>query len=84
MQDIEVKYKHSVDFLCQSYDKHMKKLAPAPEFLPLRLNIIICWKPNLDNIQVEPFECIENLLTQIEDIYNKRGDPIKNWNLEKL
>jgi len=39
MASIETKFDKSVQFLTASYDTFMKKAAPVPKFLPIRVNI---------------------------------------------
>ena len=43
----------------------MKKAAPVPKFLPIRINIAWQWKmdKNIDNLHVNPFDNVEQLIT---------------------
>jgi hypothetical protein len=40
VKSLETKYQRSLEVLSQSYDEYMKKMAPAPEFLPVRVKVI--------------------------------------------
>lgn len=62
----------------------MKKMAPAPTFLPIRLKIVFVDKQNLflDNIAVQPFDSVADLVKIIFTIFEQRGDPIIDWKVE--
>jgi hypothetical protein len=53
-----------VEYLLSSYDTYMKKAAPVPKFLPIRINVAFQWKieKNLENIHVNPFDNIDSLI----------------------
>lgn len=40
LNQLDLKYERSVGLLTASYDEYMKKMSPAPSFLPVRLKII--------------------------------------------
>ena len=86
MQDIEAKYLRSVEVLCASYNEFMRKMAPAPTFLPIRVKVVFSDKPALllENIAVQPFDGLADLIKALEGIFVQRGDPIINWNLQNL
>ena len=52
VEDIDLKFKKSVDFLCQAYDAHMQKMAPMPQYLQVRLTVVFKWKHTLENVHV--------------------------------
>ena len=54
IRDLKDKYTRSGELLCASYDEYMRKIAPAPTFLPIRLKIVFEDKPTLqlENIAV--------------------------------
>lgn len=65
----------------------MKKAAPVPNFLPIRINIVWQWRmdKNLENIHVEPFDNIDHLINnQLGVAYEQRGDPVIDWKLDTL
>ena len=49
----------------------MKKAAPVPQFLPIRVNVAWQWRmdKNLENIHVNPFDNMEQLVTQMGILY---------------
>ena len=64
----------------------MKKAAPVPKFLPIRINIAWQWKmeKNLDNVHVNPFDNIDHLINQLGKMYAERGDPVIDWKVDSL
>jgi len=64
LSQIETKFNKSISYLQSSYDTYMKKAAPLPKFLPIRVNIAWQWRmdKNLENIHVNPFDNIDVLL----------------------
>lgn len=64
----------------------MKKAAPVPQFLPIRVNINWQWKfnKNLENIHINPMDSAVQLLKQLGTAYENRGDPVLNWNMDQL
>ena len=64
----------------------MKKAAPVPKFLPIRVNIAWQWKmdKNIDNVHVNPFDNVDHLVNQLGRIYEERGDPVIDWNVASL
>lgn len=86
MASIETKFDKSVQFLTGSYDTYMKKAAPVPKFLPIRVNIAWQWKmdKNLENMHVNPFDNVDHLINQLTAAYEQRGDPVIDWKVESL
>jgi len=86
MASIETKFDKSVQFLTGSYDTYMKKAAPVPKFLPIRVNIAWQWKmdKNLENMHVNPFDNVDHLINQLSAAYEQRGDPVIDWKVESL
>lgn len=64
----------------------MKKASPVPKFLPIRVNIAWAWRPdkNLDNIHVNPFDNVDQLINQLGVAYEQRGDSVVDWQVPKL
>jgi hypothetical protein len=65
LDQLEDKFNRSVDCLSKSYDQYMKSIAPAPQFLPVRIRVVFHSKPfamNIENISIEQFENSESLL----------------------
>jgi len=64
----------------------MKKAAPLPKFLPIRVNITWQWRmdKNLENIHVNPFDNVDVLLNQLTNAYEMRGDPVLDWRVPSL
>ena len=64
----------------------MKKAAPVPKFLPIRISIAWQWKmdKNLENIHVNPFDNMDHLINQLGRIYEERGDPVIDWKVNSL
>ena len=77
-KQLNAKFERSVLTLSQSYDEYMKKLAPAPQFLPVRIKVIFPNHQafNLENVQVEQFDNPASLVEQIEKLCELRGDPV--------
>ena len=71
MTSIDSKFDKSVEYLLASYDQYMKKAAPVPKFLPIRINVAWQWKidKNLENIHVNPFDNVDQLINQLSAIY---------------
>ena len=71
LSSIETKFDKSVQYLQSSYDTYMKKAAPVPKFLPIRVNIAWQWKmdKNIDNVHVNPFDNVDHLINQLGKIY---------------
>ena len=86
MASIEQKFDKSVQYLQQSYDTFMQKAAPVPKFLPIRVNVVWQWKAdkNIENIHVNPFDSVEQLVKQLGIQYEQRGDPVVEWNLANV
>ena len=83
---IETKFDKSVQYLQGSYDTFMKKAAPVPKFLPIRISIAWQWKmdKNVDNVHVDPFENMDTFINKLGRIYEERGDPVLDWNVNSL
>lgn len=81
LTSIDSKFEKSMQCLVASYDEHMKKATPKPQFLPIRINVIFQWKvdKNLDNILVKPFDNVESLIQQMTALYEEKGDPVIDW-----
>ena len=47
IEEIARKFQAAIDALVESYDTHMKTIAPKPKLLPLRFNVVIQAKNNL-------------------------------------
>lgn len=86
IEEIDRKFSAATNNLVQSYDEHMKKIIPKPKLLPIRVSVTIESKLGyrIENINVKPYDNVNDLLKQIEEFQVKRGDPIMNWNKEKL
>ena len=86
LRDVEEKFRSATDALVQSYDEHMKKIAPKPKMLPIRISVVLSCKNNLrlENIHVKPYETLSDLLKLLEEVCLKRGDPILDWNAHTL
>ena len=84
--EIETKFEKSISYLQASYDEYMKKAAPLPKFLPIRVNIAWQWRmdKNLENIHVNPFDNVDALLKQLSTAYEMRGDPVIDWRKPQL
>ena len=61
---IDTKFNKSIEYLQGSYDTYMKKAAPVPKFLPIRINIAWQWKmdKNIENLHVNPFDNVDHLI----------------------
>jgi len=42
---LNLKFEKSIEALSTSYDTYMKTIAPAPEFLPIRIKILFAQRP---------------------------------------
>ena len=86
LSQIETKFDRSIQYLQASYDEYMKKAAPLPKFLPIRVNIAWQWRmdKNLENIHVNPFDNVDALINQLAQAYEMRGDPVLDWRKEQL
>lgn len=63
----------------------MKKIIPKPKLLPIRISVEVNNKNlRIENLNVKPYENINDLLKLVEEFQIKRGDPILEWNLDKL
>ena len=78
LNEIDVKFQSAIDALVQSYDDHMRKIIPKPKLLPIRINVVIESKNcmRIENLHVKPYDNLNDLLKQLEDYYQTRGDPI--------
>ena len=75
-----------MQYLQTSYDSYMKKAAPLPKFLPIRINIVWQWRldKNLENLHVNPFDNVDHLINNLSVAYEMRGDPVLDWRVEQL
>ena len=51
-------------------------MAPAPEFLPIRLRVVINGNITLENVAVRAFDNMNDFFTLLEPIFEQRGDPV--------
>ena len=59
-------------------------MAPAPEFLPIRLRVVINGNITLENVAVKAFDNMNDFFSLLEPIFEQRGDPVLQWNRENL
>ena len=88
MEAIDAQFKTTVTNLIRTYDETLKKSLPeSPKMLPIRLNVIFQWRIGMkfENVNVQPFENLDDLLDKhIAPAMEARGDPVIDWNRQKL
>jgi hypothetical protein len=78
VEEVELKFQLAIDQLLEAYDEHMKRTAPAPQLLPVRLNVQIECKQELrfDNLNMKPYDNFNDLKRLVMELSEKRGDRI--------
>lgn len=78
LEEVEIKFQIAIDQLIEAYDAHMKKTAPAPQLLPVRLSVQFECKQGLrlDNLNLKPYDNLNDLKKLVQEVCEKRGDRI--------
>ena len=80
VKQIDDQFTRAIDCLVQDYDTHMKKIAPQPKKLPLRVNIQLDRKNvRIENVHIKPSDCLVDAQKLVEQHLAQRGDPVLEW-----
>ena len=67
VKQIEDQFTRAIDCLVQDYDTHMKKIAPQPKKMPLRVNIQLDRKNvRIENVHIKPSDCLVDAQKLVE------------------
>lgn len=78
----------------EQYDTHMKNILPSPQLLPLRVDIRLHKKTELDDdimieigniFQIKGYETVGNLIERVKEYFeDKKGDALQMVDLDLI
>lgn len=75
----------SVELLMGSYDKYMSSFAPAPQFLPVSVNIHVPSKNiKLKNVHISVTDTARDLKKYLMTKFEQQGDPIVEFTAQNI
>jgi len=85
IKENEEVFNRSTTLLLKSYEEFLKSINPAPQFLPVTVDIMIIEKKiKIQNILVKPTDTIKELKKVVEANVEKSGDTILSWKKENI
>jgi len=83
--EVEEAFQRSIALLIQSYDEFLEKSSPAPQFLPVSVDIFIEDKGvKMPQISIKPTDTNKEIRKLVEAKFIKLGDPIISWSKENI
>jgi len=77
LTELSESFEKSIELLTASYDKYMASFTPAPQFLPVTVNIHVPSKNlRLQNVLVSPTDTVKEIKEYLRARMEKIGDPI--------
>jgi len=80
----EKSFEESISLLLVSYETYMKGSAPAPEFLPVSVDVQLPDGMKFKNILLKPTDTLKELKEVVKAKLSATGDPLTNWTKENV
>jgi len=85
ISEVEEAFQRSIALLVQSYDEFLTKSSPAPQFLPVTVDVFVEDKVlKMPQISLKPTDTIKELRQVIMEKFVKLGDPMLSWSKENI